>query len=494
MLVKEERLMVDALARDAYQKALYRHMYRIMPLLERIDTELEKAVMACERARQLKAMRSISVFGLFDFDFYTATYRQVPTTEFEALEHYTKYGEAEGLKPNVAFSPFYYRDQSMAGAASEQNALQHYSEAGERIGRKASLAFDPRIYLKANPALAAFVDRPMFHFLKLGLPAGLPLRPPLNNNSSGHTVTFDATVGPLDQAHWRRLKDELDRLDDRRAPQSVGRNLVIGLALNYRKADLAPFVRSLRATGYNGDIVLWVSSVDPETRELFDEHRVNYEYYWEMSFFPFDFMLARNFSYYRYLCDTTNRKQGFDRILLTDVADVVFQSDPFANAPGGDLVVFLEDKVRTLDTCYVDSYWIRSAFGDLALDEVRGRRMSCAGTVLGSLIGILRYLLIMQLGAFECAPPARLLEGIDQAIHNVMLYRGRLLGAVIVDNAEHVFTMGIVPKNHVVITQGGKITDLGGRICPIIHQYDRHPAVTRFVQEQYVGICEDIEV
>ena len=488
--------MVDALAREAYQKALYRHMYRIVPLLERIDAELEKAVVvsACERVRQLKAMRSISVFGLFDFDFYTATYRQVPTAEFEALEHYVKQGEAEGLKPNVAFSPFYYRDQSMVGAASEQNALQHYSECGERIGRKASLAFDPRTYLKANPTLAAFVDRPMFHFLKLGLPAGLPVQPPLNNKSSVDTVTFDATVGPLDQAHWRRLKDELDRLDRRGAAQSVGRNLVMGLALNYRKADLAPFVRSLRATGYNGDIVLWVSSVDPETRELFDEHRVDYEYYWEMSFSPFDFMLARNFSYYRYLCDITNRNQTFDRILLTDVADVVFQGDPFAAVPDADLVVFLEDKVRTLDTCYVDAYWIRSAFGDFALDEVRGRRMSCAGTVLGTSTGILRYLLVMQLGAFECAAPARLLEGIDQAIHNVMLYRGRFAGAVVVDNAEHVFTMGIVPKNQIIITRDGRITDRDGRICPIVHQYNRHPAVTALIREQYVEVCDAIDV
>jgi hypothetical protein len=486
--------MVDALAPEAYQKALYRHMYRIVPLLERIDAELENAVAAgaCEKVKYLKVMRSISVFGLFDFDFYTATYRQV-ATEFEALEHYVKQGEAEGLKPNVAFSPFYYRDRAMADTESDQNALQHYSEIGERLGRKASLAFDPRAYIKANPTLAAFADRPLFHFLKLGLPAGLPVRPPLDN-SSGDIAASDGTLEPVDQAHWCRIKDELDRLDHFPRTRSTGRNLVMGLALNYRKAELAPFVRSLRASGYDGDIILWVSGVDAETKEFFEEHRVKYEYYWEMSFSPFHFMLARNFSYYRHLCDMANRNQTYDKILLTDIADVVFQGDPFARAPGGDLVVFLEDKVRTLDTCYVDSYWIRSAFGDLALEEVRGRRMSCAGTVLGSWIGILRYLLIMQLGAFECAPPARLLEGIDQAIHNVMLYRGRLAGAVVVNNAEHVFTMGIVPKNHIVITQDGRITDQDGRICPIVHQYNRHPAVTRLIREQYVGICETIGV
>jgi hypothetical protein len=204
-----------------------------------------------------------------------------------------------------------------------------------------------------------------------------------------------------------------------------------------------------------------------------------------MNFVPFDFMLARNFSYYRYLCAMRNRNEAFDRILLTDVGDVVFQGDPFVTAPAGELTLYLEDKVRTLDTCYVCGYWIRSAFGDGAFDELRGRRMSCAGTVLGSWTGILRYLLVMQSGAFECAVTSRMLEGIDQAIHNVMLYRDRLAEAVVVENSEHVFTMGIVPKNNIVITSDGWITDRDGRICPIIHQYNRHLAVTKFVRERY---------
>jgi hypothetical protein len=484
--------MLDAFTPDAYHKALYRHMYRIVPLLERIDAEQEIAVArdAYDAVRRLKTMRSICVFGLFDVDYYAASYRGMPATEFEALEHYVSYGEAEGLKPNVVFSPFYYRHQAMASLQSEQNALQHYSEAGERLGRKASLGFDPRAYLEANPALAAFVDRSLFHFLKLGLPAGLPVQPIRTNESCEYAVSFDPTVGPVDQAHWRRLKDELERLDNRAAPRSVGRNLVMGLAINYRKADLAPFLRSLRGAGYSDDIVLWVSDLDPETRELLEEHRVNYEYYWEMNFAPFHFMLVRNFSYYRYLCAMANRNQAYDRILLTDVADVVFQDDPFAAAPDGDLVVFLEDKVRTLDTCYVDGYWIRSAFGDRALDEVRGRRMSCAGTVLGTWTGIMRYLLVMQSGAFECAVPARLLEGIDQAIHNVMLYRDRLAGAVVVENGEHVFTMGIVPQKHVVITSDGRIADRDGRTCPIVHQYNRHPAVMNLVRKRYLDISD----
>src|SRR5262249_24100510 len=161
----------------------------------RIDTELETAIArdASDPAiGRLKIMSSISLLGLFDFEFYAATYRDVPAaTEFLALEHYVKYGEAEGRKPNVVFAPSYYRTQTMARAAMEQSALQHYGESGERQGRKPSLGFDPRAYLQANPALATFVDRPLFHFLKLGLAAGLPVRPSPAKQGCEHPANFN---------------------------------------------------------------------------------------------------------------------------------------------------------------------------------------------------------------------------------------------------------------------------------------------------------------
>jgi hypothetical protein len=338
--------MRDAFAPEAYHKALYRHMYRIVPLLEQIDTELETAVAkdaTDPTIAQLKTMSSISLLGLFDFEFYAATYRDVPAAnEFSALEHYVKLGEAEGRKPNVAFSPFYYRTQAMAGAPVGQSALQHYGEAGERQGQKPSLGFDPHAYLEANPALAAFVDRPLFHFLKLGLAAGLAVRPSPAKQRE-HAANLDYPLDPSDRAHWRELNHQLQRLEESPTPRSAGRNLVMGLAINYRKRELAPFVRSLRGCGYKDEIVLLVSDLDTETREFLQEHKVNYEYYWEMNFVPFDFMLARNFSYYRYLCAMRNLNQAFDRILLTDVGDVVFQGDPFVTAPAGELTVYLED-------------------------------------------------------------------------------------------------------------------------------------------------------
>lgn len=473
--------MLDPLSKRPYTRALYQHMAQVGSSLRCIDAEFEIARSGESDPATLKRLHTMRVLlasGLFDSAFYLTSYPDVEGSEVDAVRHYVMYGEGEGRKPNPIFCPVYYRQQAVATSLGEQNALEHYIKVGERVGAKPNPAFDPRAYLEANPALPMFVDRPLLHFLKVGQPAGLGLQR-LSN------PVFQNSASPFDKALWHRLAEEIDRLDRRCRPRSDGRSLVMGLATNYSRKDIAPFVQSLRASGYEDDIVLLVSDLDSKTKEFLVAYNVHYEYFWEMNFLQIDCMLSRNFSCYSSLCSMANRERYFDRIFLIDVRDVVFQENPFSNAPAGEIVVFLEDPRWTLDSCPYHAYWLRTLFGDDVVDEMRGRRISCAGTVLGTGEGILRYLLLMQLATFECAVEARLLEGIDQGIHNVLLHRDRLPGVVTVENAEHVFTMGTVPQENVLITPDRKVADLHGRICPVLHQYDRHPAVVSLVNEAY---------
>jgi hypothetical protein len=476
-------LMLDPLSRKAYARALYHHMRKIASALASIDAEIQvtrggKDDTAALILKCLHTMRVLLASGVFDTKFYLTANPDIRGSDVDAVRHYVMYGEEEGRTPNAVFCPLYYRRDAMPGAPPEQNALQHYIEEGERAGRNASPAFAPRAYLEANPLLAMFVDRPLFHFLKIGQAAELGLQPASN-------PVFDSSASSFDRGQWHRLATEIERLD-RRCPRNFsGRSLVMGLATNYSKKDIAPFVRSLRGVGYDGDIVLWVSDLDSETKEFLAEHSAHCQFFWEMSFLPLDCMLSRNYSYYSLMRSMEDRNRYCDRVFLTDVRDVVFQDDPFSGAPTGEVIVFLEDPRWTLDTCPYHAYWLRTLFGDQVLNEVSGRRISCAGTVLGTWNGILRYLLLMQLTTFQCAVPARLLEGIDQGIHNVILHRNKLPAVTVVENAEHVFTMGTVPRENVLITRDKKVADLRGRICPVLHQYDRHPAVVELVNELY---------
>jgi SAM-dependent methyltransferase len=132
---------------------------------------------ASEDLTLLRAKRALLVSGLFDAEFYRATYRDMQASTADPLTHYITNGEAEGRSPNSVFFPRYYRRQFMAGAPAMQNALAHYAEEGERLGHKPHPAFDPPAYLAANPLLAEFVDRPLFHYLHIGRAAGLPVAP-----------------------------------------------------------------------------------------------------------------------------------------------------------------------------------------------------------------------------------------------------------------------------------------------------------------------------
>jgi len=160
----------------------------------------------------LRTKRSLLVSGLFDPEFYRATYADIRASTADPLTHYIAHGEAEGRSPNPVFFPTYYRRRWMAEAPATQNALAHYAEEGERLGHKPHPAFDPQAYLAANPPLAEFVDRPLFHYLKIGREAGLPVAPGSRGEALArvlaaqrHAIDFESS-GRRDPEPLKRYK------------------------------------------------------------------------------------------------------------------------------------------------------------------------------------------------------------------------------------------------------------------------------------------------
>lgn len=124
--------------------------------------------------------------GLFDDAFYRRHYHG----RADPLIHYLREGEAQGRCPNLLFFPRYYRRHAMPGVPAAQNALAHYAQLGERLGHKPCPAFDPRKYLAANRPLDEFVDRPLFHFLRIGLPANLSVAPGSEGQALSRVIEF----------------------------------------------------------------------------------------------------------------------------------------------------------------------------------------------------------------------------------------------------------------------------------------------------------------
>jgi hypothetical protein len=270
-----------------------------------------------------------------------------------------------------------------------------------------------------------------------------------------------------------------------RRKQAPDRDLVMGLATNYTTRELGPFVRSLRATGYDGDVVLWTLDVDPATAAFLHANRIMRENFWEGQFLPMTPTLSRFFCYYRFLHALDRAGRPYRRVFISDVRDVVFQANPFDTAMPKGLVAFLEEPSQTIGSCQYNARWIREAFGKTILKQIGGERISCCGTLLGSWQGILNYLLMMQLCTYEIAPHSRFIFGIDQGIHNYLLCTGRLDRVAFDENAKHVWSLHYVPGTDIFVTPQQRIADGKGHVSAVVHQYDRHPILAKLVAEKF---------
>ena len=246
-------------------------------------------------------------------------------------------------------------------------------------------------------------------------------------------------------------------------------NLVMGVAIGYDVRQLAPFVNSLKATGYRGDLVLIVSraNIDAASVVILESQGVILEAFetWRMMSVCIHF--ARYLKYLEYL--TAN---PYRRIFLTDTRDVIFQADPFAAAPDENLFVFAEDQSVAIGNCADNAKWVREAFGLHKLCEIRDRRISCSGTTMGSHSGIMRYLSTMIEAATRAKPESLRIDGIDQGIHNAIIHDGALKDFRLIENQKHVATLGHVKPDLVSLSSDGKLINADGTMSAVVHQYD----------------------
>ncbi|WP_109108551.1 M10 family metallopeptidase C-terminal domain-containing protein [Azospirillum sp. TSO35-2] len=93
------------------------------------------------------------------------------------LQHFLLFGEAEGRDPNALFDAGWYLDHNPDVAAALQagtvtSAYEHYETFGWKEGRTPSAWMDTTAYLTANPDVAAAGVDPMAHFLNFGAREG----------------------------------------------------------------------------------------------------------------------------------------------------------------------------------------------------------------------------------------------------------------------------------------------------------------------------------
>lgn len=140
----------------------------------------------------------INASGMFDPGWYLGRYPDVAASGIDPVEHYVRYGAAEGRDPCGSFNTEFYLKNNPDVVASRINPFRHYLEYGIKEGRKpvpgarvkassplkepvqlsdaavisASGMFDRDYYLTAYPDVAKAGKDPIHHYVRYGANEG----------------------------------------------------------------------------------------------------------------------------------------------------------------------------------------------------------------------------------------------------------------------------------------------------------------------------------
>lgn len=246
-------------------------------------------------------------------------------------------------------------------------------------------------------------------------------------------------------------------------------NVILGTASGYPLTVLDRFCGTARRAGHKGRILLWTDEATmAHAAKLRRSHDVELRV---CPTHPYHVQTARYLAYEDFLNEA---HAELDRVLLCDVRDVVFRSDPFAHPHAllHPLCAFLED--TTIGDSIFNKAWVQQAFGDAAFLAIAHEPVSCSGTTLGTVDAMRLYLAAMNAYAKALHGKGQpITVGLDQGIHNVILHRDRLLASerVLSSNQDGlVFTMGYARHER---GANGWPQPIGGTPACIAHQFDR---------------------
>ena len=290
------------------------------------------------------------------------------------------------------------------------------------------------------------------------------------------------------------------------------KNLILGTGTGYQFDDIKPFLNSLKQIDFEGSVTLLVSDlIDDKTKIELLQKGVELVYVdhrflsfsrkyansrlWKIHYLPHKLMLgllgkgekrlkwlsryvkffhlisgSRYCFYYDYLL---KNKDEYDKVLLTDIRDVVFQADPFAGITGSTVLNFYCEENTIADSFYT-AYWVKHAFGKKALEQIKSEISICSGTTIGTIKEILNYLEQMIVAQASITPRLTGLGGFDQGVHNYLIYNKNFPEATITPNIEgEVATLG--NATNIILNDEHQLVNKRHELIPVVHQYDRLP-------------------
>lgn len=255
-------------------------------------------------------------------------------------------------------------------------------------------------------------------------------------------------------------------------------DLILGYATGYDAADVAPFVRSLRAV-FDGPVVLVVDQ-DPDLLAFLAENRIEAAAPATVEAWAPHPVVARFAAFDRLLRERPQARS----VLLTDVRDVVFQAAPFEPRPQG-LEFFNEYADGVLADHAFNMKYLRGVGGEAVARALADKPCVCVGTVMGPRDAMMRFCRTLLMLAAVPRSEIGGAFGADQAACNIAVHLGLIEGEI-VPNYGRVATLGLTPSEELRVADG-RILNPDGGVSPIVHQHDRHPALAAAMHDRWGG-------
>jgi hypothetical protein len=258
-------------------------------------------------------------------------------------------------------------------------------------------------------------------------------------------------------------------------------NIIFGLyngynSLKTEKGGIFYFMKSLRKYDNNCKVVILC-----EKRFLFDDltsfsKEMNFEIYSDFGIFGnnddiFLMMYYRFFIYKKYLNES---RELFEKVLLTDISDVIFQESPFTIKFTEDLYCASEINKFSDDSysSYLNRHWIDEI--NILLNKNNNvnyinKNVICAGTILGTCQGILKYL-----DFFANIQKQKIVN--DQGLLNYFVYNDNTISKTVNKNPlsnSKLLTLDNVSFESLDKDENQYIINKKGEKYSIIHQINR---------------------
>lgn len=273
----------------------------------------------------------------------------------------------------------------------------------------------------------------------------------------------------------------------------MGKDLIVGVVDNYNWDKIKYWANSIEQSGFDGYKALIVYNMDKDTVNLLTEKQFmligvgnndqSGAYVYESKN---NIMVDRFLHIYHFL-NMLNDPDMVNRVIITDVRDVVFQDSPteWLNdnfSHGFNLLVGSENMT------YGNEPWgrnnIAKSFGEYFLDRKKDDPIFCAGVVAGELNSLKDFCLNLWLICRGLNPWVEGGGGPDQAALNIMLDL----------EAYHFSTLFTHPSNGWVLHAGTSMPAIQAGSGGIGEEYVRNPNMKIDFLEELVYDVKDTNI